>query len=893
MTERSIIVRLRAEIDDFKRKMGEASTAADKLGQHALKNQESWQTAGMALTAFGVATVAALGLSARAAMNWESAWTGVLKTVDGTAEQLERLEGDLRQMALDMPASTTEIAAVAEAAGQLGVGIDDVAAFTKVMIDLGNTTNLSADEAATAIAQLMNVMQTAPEDVDRLGAALVALGNNGASTERDIILMAQRIAGAAKIVGLTEAQVLGLANALASVGIDAEAGGTAISKVMIDIAQAVDEGGAKLDLFAETAGMTAAEFTRAFKDDPGGAIASFVEGLGRINAAGGSVFTTLDQLGQVDARTVRALLSTANAGDLLRNSLEMGTAAWEENNALVAEAQKRYATAESKIQMARNAISDAAITLGQMLLPILAWTADRVADLAEWFGNLPAPIQAIIAAGGGLVGILALLGGGFLLVFPRIMQVQAGLASLATTAPAASAALSRMGTVTKFATIGFGGLLGVVGLVSAAMSLFGGSNAEAEARVDSLTESLDKQTGAITDATRALVVQRLEESGALEVAQELGLSLDVVTEAALGSADAIEQIKAAIDEGGLGNRTVLPLVATVGSLNTELDASADSWVRVTEASGETAAAQADAAAAIESTTQAFDKWLATVGDADASFIDLQGAYDNVIASNQAFAQSTADATESADDSWETFYDGVSVSADDYIAQLQAQVDAQANWETNVVALTQRARDGMAGAMTEAANAMIDELIQLGPEGAAQVALLASMTDAEFAQVVTLWGQQGTAAVEEFTAQVESYRQPVITPTIDLGPVYGKLTALANGSYRTSTGALLYADGGPIVGPGGPRSDSVLVAASNGEYMVDAYTVGRAGGFAGMASWVRSVRGYANGGGIGVSASSSGSPGYGPNVVKHYHFYEASSPAKMAVEIARREQLLGA
>src|SRR3546814_19713866 len=59
---------------------------------------------------------------------------------------------------------------------------------------LGETTNLSADEAATSLAQLMNIMQTAPEDVDRLGSAVVALGNNGASTERDIVEMSQRIA---------------------------------------------------------------------------------------------------------------------------------------------------------------------------------------------------------------------------------------------------------------------------------------------------------------------------------------------------------------------------------------------------------------------------------------------------------------------------------------------------------------------------------------------------------------------------------------------------------------------------------------------------------------------------------------------------------------------------
>lgn len=99
---------------------------------------------------------------------------------------------------------------MAEAAGQLGVQTKSVAGFTKVMIDLGKPTNLSADEVATSLAQLMeNVMGTSAGDVERLGSALVDLGNRGASTERDIVEMAQRIAAAGASVGLSEQDVLG------------------------------------------------------------------------------------------------------------------------------------------------------------------------------------------------------------------------------------------------------------------------------------------------------------------------------------------------------------------------------------------------------------------------------------------------------------------------------------------------------------------------------------------------------------------------------------------------------------------------------------------------------------------------------------------------------------
>lgn len=470
MADRTILVRLRAEVADFKRSMADAAQASDKTSaafdkngqkiqtvagrmvRSAEVNREAWSTAGTTLTTFGAVGVAALGLSAKAAIDWESAWTGVLKTVDGSHEQLSQLEEDLRGMALEMPATATEIAAVAEAAGQLGVQTDSVAAFTRVMVNLGETTNLTADEAATSIAQLMNVMQTAPEDVDNLGSALVALGNNGASTERDIIQMAQRIGGAGSIIGLTEAQVLGLANALASAGIEVEAGGSAISNIMIDIAKSVSEGGDDLTAWADVAGMSAQEFATAWNGDPASALASTIEGLGRMNAAGEDVFGTLESLGQSDVRVTRALLSMATSGDLLRKSLALGSEAWEENLALIEEAEKRYDTTEAKIAIARNSINEAAIVIGENLLPALAGMAEGVAGAAQAFANLPSGMQGALTTLGGVATVAALAGGAFLVLAPRVMDSYKAFKELSQIAPGAATGLGKVTRAVGLAT---------------------------------------------------------------------------------------------------------------------------------------------------------------------------------------------------------------------------------------------------------------------------------------------------------------------------------------------------------------------------------------------------------------------------------------------------------
>lgn len=436
-------------VDAFGRQLDRARPSVKQIAAEIRgMSQEAQQAArevGMPIAAVGAAMVAVAGLAVKAATDWESAWAGVRKTVDGTDEELAAVEAGLRDLARELPASHIEIAAVAEAAGQLGVKTKDIVAFTRTMVDLGETTNLTADEAATSLAQLMNIMQTAPEDVGRLGAAVVALGNNGASTERDIVQMAQRIAGAAKIIGLTEGETLGLANALASVGIEVEAGGTAISRIMIDIAKAVSEGGEGLQEWADVAGVSADEFAAKFKASPAEALAIVVEGMGELDARGGDVFAMLERLGQSDVRVTRALLNLANSGDNLRRSLTLGNRAWGENLALQEEAEKRYATAASKIQVAQNATYDMAIELGDHLIPFVVGAAEGIKTLSEFVGGLPDPVQGGVAVIGALTGVILVLGGVALLAVPKIVQFRTSLATLAAQMPLTAAAARSLG----------------------------------------------------------------------------------------------------------------------------------------------------------------------------------------------------------------------------------------------------------------------------------------------------------------------------------------------------------------------------------------------------------------------------------------------------------------
>lgn len=414
MTTRTVETRLTANIAGFQGPMQKAAQTAIAAGKSisdaASNSSAEWDRVGAGMLKGGAVIAAGLGFATKAAMDWESQFAGVKKTVDGTPQQIDQLEGSLRGMARTMAASHEEIAAVAEAAGQLGVATPAIAGFTRTMIMLGETTNLTSDEAATSLAQLMNVMQTAPDKVGNLASTLVALGNAGASTESEILGLTQRIASAGRQIGLSEDQVMGYASALANVGVEIEAGGTAMSMTFLKLEQISRRGGTALQTVSQVAGT---DFRKAFEDDAAGATQKFIEGLGKVQAAGGDVTGILRTLGITGVREADAIRRLASSGTNLASSLELAKSSIQSQSAILNEYAARAATTESKVQVAWNNIKDAAITAGSVMLPVVQQAAEGLAQLSQAFGSMsPDQQRFAVGAAASVAGLMLLVGGG-------------------------------------------------------------------------------------------------------------------------------------------------------------------------------------------------------------------------------------------------------------------------------------------------------------------------------------------------------------------------------------------------------------------------------------------------------------------------------------------------
>ena len=157
------------DVADRFNQVGSVFTTAGKIMSDTGKNLSKYITAPLA--GIGVA-------AGKMSIDFESAFAGVKKTVDASEEDLAKLRQGIRDMAKEIPASAKEIAGVAEAAGQLGIEVPNILSFTRTMIDLGETTNLSTDQAATSLARLANITQMPQDQFDRLGSTVVALGKS-------------------------------------------------------------------------------------------------------------------------------------------------------------------------------------------------------------------------------------------------------------------------------------------------------------------------------------------------------------------------------------------------------------------------------------------------------------------------------------------------------------------------------------------------------------------------------------------------------------------------------------------------------------------------------------------------------------------------------------------
>ena len=430
----SMEIVLGLDLKNFERQMKGIRRKFGRLsGQLKMAGRDLTQALTLPLAAIGVGAT-------KLAVDWETSFANVQKTVKGTESEMAQLSDQLREMSTKLPMTAGGLASIAEEAGRLGITTGNLmgpGGFVETIVKLAETSTMAAEEAAVALARFASITQLPQENIDRLATSLTVLGSEFATSETQIMELGLRIAATGKLIGLSEADVLALSAAMTAVGINAEKGGTAMSKVLIGISQAASEGGKKLETMAAIAGMAADTFKKKFETDAAGALNELIKGLGKLDKD--QAFKALDQLGFSADRTMQTLLTLAGSGDLLTETLDRSATAWAENTALNELAAKRFGTTGAMLTVLKNRFTEMGRQLGEALIPALKALMEVfqgfLPTIQGWinsFSALPASTKATIiaftalaAAVGPLLIMLGMLSGSLAAVASMMTLVSA------------------------------------------------------------------------------------------------------------------------------------------------------------------------------------------------------------------------------------------------------------------------------------------------------------------------------------------------------------------------------------------------------------------------------------------------------------------------------------
>lgn len=425
-------VRSHVTVDIAQFERGITRAGAILTGLEPIVANQWWglQNLSRAFMGVGTAVAAGFGFAVREAVAWESAMVGVQRTTSALPEEMKEIEAGLRRVANTTPIAVSELAALAEQFGALGVANEAIPEAVRIMGTLIASTNLTTSSVED-MARTMNVLGVPQEAFERFASTLLDVGRNTAATETEILNLARRLAPMTRMAGFTADQVLGLSAAIISLGPRAEAGGSAATRAIADISRAIAENGDDLQNWAQVAGMSAAQFAQAWKTDASGAFEQVIVGLGRFEGDIVGLTSTLDHLDQTNVRNVLTLGALANGITDVNNEQtsliainDMSREAWRNNTAMQEVAEARAKTFAAQLVIFQNRLAAVGNAIGAQLLPYLGFLLDRVQDLIAGFASLPGWLQTIIGGFAALVGGVFLLVGSLLaLIGPVVLMI--------------------------------------------------------------------------------------------------------------------------------------------------------------------------------------------------------------------------------------------------------------------------------------------------------------------------------------------------------------------------------------------------------------------------------------------------------------------------------------
>ena len=496
-----------------------------------------------------IAVFGTLAASVRAGSALETALADVRKTTNLSSEALYGLTQNFQIISREIPIAVSELLDMAKVAGQLGItGAENVERFADTVARLSIATDVTGEQGATNLARFLQATGTSMDDMgteaERVANVLNQLENTTASTAAEILQMTSYTQGLSSQAGLTTDEILALNAALLSLGVKAEAGGSAVVRTMAKIQEAASSGSSELAAFAENADMTVEEFQALVDNAPLDALVALADGMSATAESGGNLNDVLNELNINEVRERRTLLALAQGNETLTAAIEEARRESFLMNSLNKEVQIQSETLASQVQILKNRFIELAQDIGQRTVPVIKELNEFLLNLMDTIEALMPLIVGLSVAAGTRLAIS--LGSALLRPIGKVITAVSTLGPVLVKGATAAYNIGRAFGALRIVLAPLGGPAGIIAAVAGTAALLFTTFRNGKSDVDETTAALDDY--------RESVELAASEFSRVRDRQDLEWAVDSITATLEGEAktaweDYTAEVLKAVEEG--------------------------------------------------------------------------------------------------------------------------------------------------------------------------------------------------------------------------------------------------------------------------------------------------------------------------------------------------------
>jgi TP901 family phage tail tape measure protein len=631
-----------------------ATAAGAAMEKQAAATLVLTKKVGTAFGVMGAAGAVGFGLLAKAAADFDEKMATLGSLIPHTAKQMDGLRTSAMNAGKDIAVSGTAAADAEIELAKAGISAADIMGGALrgalLLAAAGQTDVATATEIA---ASAMTQFGLKGSDIPHVADLIAAAADKSLGSVTDLGYALAQAGTTANQAGVSIEETAGVLAEFAAAGLVGERGGTTFKQMLLQLEAPTDKAKELMDQF----GLSLYDASGNMKSMP--AIA------GSLNKA----FSDLEPSVRNAALATIFGSRAVQGANILMQAGSKVTAEWiakvNDQGFAARQASDKLDSLNGDLDRFKASLSNAMVETGEATQGPLRDLVQMLTGLVEGFNGLPGPVKSsvvAILAGAAVIGTLGFAVSRLITGLASMqdtmgkagvsmgefnkkaiamragaLAVGVGLKMLASEAGEGHRSLQGLLNVSGDVAIGFavggpfgaavGAGVGLLGLFAKGSENAAAAQADLESVAATVASTLDQQTGALTKSTAAYVANRLATSGAYDAAKALGISQDLVTNAALGTAGATVKLNAQLDAiaargdafDGIDptdvGKNLITLNGIVGRTRTGIDHAA-------AATKQAAAAQKGLSTSTDGATGSLDKQAAAAEKAAKAIDDL-------------------------------------------------------------------------------------------------------------------------------------------------------------------------------------------------------------------------------------------------------------------------------